>query len=101
MLLVNGREAGRVAFAKGRKEAIVFEDFASQLAAGPNTIELRMEGGARLPYAVAVEYRSAQPQSSSAAKVAVSTSLAKPQVKMGEGVKLRARVENRPRTACP
>jgi hypothetical protein len=101
ILVVNGREAGRIAFARGRKEAIVFEDFASQLVAGDNTIELRLDGGARLPYAVAVEYRAARPQSSEAAKVAVATTLARAQVKMGEGVKLRARVENRSEDGVP
>jgi len=41
-----------------------------------------------------IAYRSARPQSSPAAKVAVTTQLVKTQVRMGEGVKLRAHVEN-------
>ena len=64
------------------------------LRPGHNTIELRLAGGATLPYSIAIAYRSAQPQSSPAAKVTVSTRIDKEQVRMGEGVKLRAHVEN-------
>ena len=45
-------------------------------------------------YSIAIDYRSAQPQTSSHAKIAVTTQLLKAQAKMGEGVTLRAHVEN-------
>ncbi len=79
---------------KGRKDALVWDDLASALRPGPNTIELQVTGGASLPYSIAMAYRSARPQSSPAAKIAVTTQLVKTQVRMGEGVKLRAHVEN-------
>src|SRR4029079_2456809 len=41
-----------------------------------------------------IEYRSAQPQSSPRTKVSVTTQLLKTQAKMGDGVTLRAHVEN-------
>jgi hypothetical protein len=93
-LIVNGKPAGTIAFDKGRKDALVWDDLASALRPGPNTIELQLAGGATLPYSIAIAYRSAHPQSSPAAKVAVTTQLVKTQVRMGEGVKLRAHVEN-------
>jgi hypothetical protein len=93
-LIVNGKPAGTIDFDKGRKDALVWDDLAAALRPGPNTIELQLAGGATLPYSIAIEYRSARPQSSPAAKVAVTTQLAKTQVRMGEGVKLRAHVEN-------
>ncbi|HKA91517.1 MAG TPA: hypothetical protein VKE22_27835, partial [Haliangiales bacterium] len=75
------------------KEALAFDDLA--LEPGKNEIGIRVDGGAELPYTVAIEYRSQRPQSSPEAKVAVETSLARTSVKMGEGVKLRAHVENK------
>jgi alpha-2-macroglobulin-like protein len=94
MLVVNGKPAGTISFDKGRKEALVWDDLAAALHPGRNTIELQLAGGATLPYSIAIEYRSAHPQSSPAAKVSVTTRLDKTQVRMGEGVKLRAHVEN-------
>jgi hypothetical protein len=100
-LIVNGVEAGTIAFEKGRKDALVWDDFASKLKPGKNTIELRMAGQATLPYSIAIAYRAARPQSSPTAKVHVTTQLAKDHVKLGEGVKLRARVENTSTSGLP
>jgi hypothetical protein len=93
-LVINGEPAGTIEFDKGRKDALVWDDLAGKLHPGHNTIALRLDGAAQLPYSIAVEYRSARPQSSAAAKIAVTTTLDKDQVKMGEGVKLRAHIEN-------
>jgi alpha-2-macroglobulin-like protein len=93
-LVINGAPAGTIQFDKGRKDALVWDDVAAALKPGHNTIELRLDSQAALPYSIAIEYRSAKPQSSPAAKVSVTTRLVKEQVKLGEGVKLRAHVEN-------
>ena len=93
-LIVNGKPAGTIAFAAGRKEALVWDDVASALQPGHNTIELKLDGEAQLPYSIAVDYRSTKPQSSPAAKVMLTTQLARPDVKLGEGIQLRAHVEN-------
>jgi alpha-2-macroglobulin-like protein len=100
-LKINGKDAGRLTFEKGHRDALVFDDIAGKLTAGKNTIELALEGDATLPYSIAVEYRSAKPQSSDKAKVAVTTKLAKTQVSMGEGVKLRAHIENKTKDGVP
>jgi hypothetical protein len=93
-LVINGQPVGTIAFDKGRKDALVWDDLATALHPGHNTVELRLAGGASLPYSIAIAYRSAAPQSSPAAKIAITTAIDKAQVKMGEGVKLRAHVEN-------
>jgi len=100
-LVVNGKPAGTLEFAKGRKDALVWDDLAAALQPGANTIELQLTGGATLPYSIAIEYRSAHPQSSPAAKIAVTTHLDKVQVRMGEGVKLRAHIENTAASGVP
>lgn len=100
-LVINGKDAGTIKFEKGRRDALVWKDLGGKLLAGKNTIEVRLEGDASLPYTVAVDYRSNQPATSSRAKVAVSTQLLQTQAKMGEGVTLRAHVENKTAEGIP
>ncbi|HEY5935591.1 MAG TPA: alpha-2-macroglobulin family protein [Kofleriaceae bacterium] len=101
-LLINGKPAGTIAFEKGRREALVWDgaDVATKLAPGKNVIEVKLDG-ASLPYSIALEYRSAQPQSAKDAKVAISTQLLKSAAKMGEGVTLRANIENKTQGGIP
>ncbi|NVB85215.1 MAG: hypothetical protein HOV81_43015 [Kofleriaceae bacterium] len=100
-LVINGQPAGTIAFEKGRKDALVWDDLAGKLKPGKNTIEIKLDSAAALPYSIAVEYRSARPDSDPDAKVNVSTQLAKDTVKLGEGVKLRARIENKTADGLP
>ena len=100
-LYINGESAGKISFEKGRKDALVWDDLAMKLKPGANRIEVELAGGATLPYSIALEYRAARPQSSPAAKINVTTQLAKDHVKLGEGVKLRARVENKTTEGLP
>jgi hypothetical protein len=91
---VNGKAVGELAFDKGRREALEFADLAGALVPGKNVIEIELDSQASMPYTLAVAYRSARPQSSGHAAIAVTTTLAKGSVKLGEGVKLRARIQN-------
>jgi hypothetical protein len=100
-LVINGKPAKTIAFEKGRKEALVWDDIAGSLSGGKNVVEVQLDGQAALPYSISIEYRSARPQSSPAAKVAVTTQLVKTQAKMGEGVRLRAHVENKTAAGIP
>ena len=100
-LVVNGKDAGSITFDKGRRDALVWNDLAGNLTAGKNTIELRLDGPAQLPYTIAIEYRSAKPRSSPATKVLVTTQLLKTQAKMGDGVTLRAHIENTTSSGIP
>jgi hypothetical protein len=100
-LVVNGKDAGTITFDKGRRDALVWDDVARKLGPGENTIELRLDSQAQLPYSIAIEYRSAQPRSSPRSKVSVTTQLLKTQARMGEGVTLRAHVENTSNAGVP
>ncbi len=109
-LYVNGKLAKTIEFDKGRRDALVWDDIASSLTAGKNVIEVELDperGGTErdndlsLPYSVAIGYRAARPQSSPAAKVAVTSELVKSQSRMGEGVTLRAHVENKTAGGLP
>lgn len=100
-LVINGKDAGTIKFEKGRRDALVWKDLGGKLVAGKNTIEVRLDGDASLPYTVAVDYRANQPATSPRAKVAVTTELLKTRAKMGEGVTLRAHVENKTAEGIP
>jgi A-macroglobulin complement component/MG2 domain-containing protein/alpha-2-macroglobulin family protein len=100
-LVVNGNSVGSLAFDKGRRDALVWDDFASALRPGKNQIEVRLDGQATLPYSISVAYRSAHPQSSDKSKVLVHTTIDKSVVKAGEGVKIRAHVENKTADGVP
>jgi hypothetical protein len=100
-LVVNGTVVGVRTFDKGQKDALVWDDFASSLRPGHNRIEVRLDGPQELPYSISVAYRSARPQSSDRAKVAVTTTLQKSAVKAGESVKLYAHVENKTAEGVP
>jgi hypothetical protein len=109
-LVVDGVDAGAIAFDKGRRDALVW-DLTRALSASPtthHTIEVRLDSQLALPYAIAIEYRSAQPQSSPRSKLALTTRLVAAsssvgttdsagrsgRVAMGSGITLRAHVEN-------
>lgn len=91
---VNGRDVGRMAFEKGHKDTIVFDDLAAALVPGKNVIEIGLAGESPLPYSLALSYRSRQPASSPESAVRVATSLGKETVPMGESVRMKVRVEN-------
>ena len=93
-LVVNGQDAGSIKFEKGRRDALVWSDFAGKLQPGKNVVEVRLDGQAALPYAIAIDYRSTQPPTSKHAKIAIRTELLKAATKMGDAVTLRAHVEN-------
>lgn len=98
---LNGKQVGRVAFDKGDKQAIDFAELGAAMVAGPNVLELELEGEAQLPYSIALSYRSPTPASSAEAKVAVTTQLGKAKVALGEGVRLTAELVNRSTDGIP
>jgi hypothetical protein len=101
MVLIDGIDAGKITFDKGRRDAIVFDHLGKYLSAGKHTIQISLDGPASLPYTVNIEYRSAMPATSPRAKIAVTTELLRTSTKMGEGVTLRAHVENKTQDGVP
>ncbi len=101
ILRINGKQVGRIAFAKGDKQALEFKDLTPALVTGNNTVEIELEGEAQLPYSVSLAYRAQKPATSPSAKVDVVTQLAKDKVALGEGVRLHAEIVNRTQQGVP
>ncbi len=101
VLRVNGREVARSRVEPGSREPLVLEGFADALRAGPNALELTFDGPAAMPYAVAVDYSSLAPASSPEAPVRLSTELLEAAVKMGETVRVKARLESNSAAGLP
>jgi hypothetical protein len=102
-LVVNGKDVGKLRFDRGHKGTLVWNDLAATLRPGTNDVELRLDTqeATRLPYSIAISYRSKTPDTSAAAKVTVAAEWAKDRVKVGEGVRVRTRVENKTAEGVP
>jgi uncharacterized protein YfaS (alpha-2-macroglobulin family) len=66
---------GPVAFNADTQGAIALPDIAEMLEPGTHNVELKMTGGASMPYSVAANFTVTQPDSSDACKVALTTRL--------------------------
>jgi len=91
---VNGKPAGQIRFEKGHEGALVFEGVGKLLKPGKNDIELELESQVKLPYSIAIEYRSKNPPSSPKSPVRISTHMSKRSVPMGEGARVDVEVVN-------
>ncbi len=88
-LYVDGQSIGDWAdFSPSTEGAIKLPDMTELLSPGEHKLELRMEGGAPMPYSMAVQYNAIKPASSDACKLAVETKLA--QTKLSEGLATEA-----------
>ena len=93
---VEGRPVGEpVRFDGSSQEALKLPDVSALLGPGGRRVELRMEGGAELPYTVEVTYSSLLPDSSKETQVALEVVLAKTQLTEGEPTEARVMVANR------
>ncbi|MBX9942094.1 MAG: hypothetical protein K2Y32_22710 [Candidatus Obscuribacterales bacterium] len=88
-LYVDGQSIGDWAdFSPSTEGAIKLPDMTELLSPGEHKLELRMEGGAPMPYSMAVQYNAIKPASSDACKLEVETKLA--QTKLSEGLATEA-----------
>ncbi|WP_272491329.1 alpha-2-macroglobulin family protein, partial [Corallococcus exercitus] len=93
---VDGRAVGEpVRFDGSTQEALKLPDVSALLGAGERRVELRMEGGAELPYSVEVTYNSVTPDSSKDTAVTLEVALAKTALTEGEPTEARVVVANR------
>ncbi|RKH20556.1 A-macroglobulin complement component [Corallococcus sp. CA047B] len=93
---VEGRPVGEpVRFDGSTQEALKLPDVSALLGAGERRVELRMEGGAELPYSVEVTYSALMPDSSKETQVALEVALAKTDLTEGEPTEARVRIANR------
>lgn len=98
---VNGERAGELSYTASQTEPLVISGLEAHLRPGANTVVLRHEGGAPLPYTLDVQWRALNPESAPDAELAVSTRLDRAEAKLGETVRLTAKVTNRTDTVQP
>ncbi len=94
VLVVDGEEVGKVDFTPDTKGDLSLPEFASKLTPGSHTVELRMEGGSEMPYAIDVRYHTPKPANAEGCKVRIETSLSANEIKEGETVDVVATVTN-------
>jgi hypothetical protein len=101
-VFVDGQPVGApVRFDVKTQGALVLPDVGPRLVRGAHKIEVRMEGGAPMPYSIAIDYHATTPDSSKLAKVALSVELAKGGLREGELVEAVATVSNLTGKAVP
>lgn len=94
ILSVDGKEIGRVPFTPDSSGALELPSFAAALTAGSHKVDLTMEGGSEMPFAIDVRYTSSKPANSDACAVRLATSLSSKEIKEGETVDVNVSVKN-------
>jgi alpha-2-macroglobulin-like protein len=100
-LLINGKPAGQRPLAATHRRTVTFNPDASLLVNGPNEVVLKQEGGALLPYAIGLTYRTSTPVSAKGAPIALTTHLDTPAAALGDTVRLTATATNSSSEAVP
>jgi hypothetical protein len=98
---VNGVVAGSVTYSADTTEPIALTGWEGALRAGSNEVVVRQVSGAPLPYTVNVAWTSTDPFSSEGAELDLTTRLDRATARMGETVRLTARLENRTGAVVP
>lgn len=94
-LLVDGNAVGEpVPIDTKAQGALALPSFAAALSPGRHRVELKMTGGAPLPFTMAVRYNAEQPESSADARVAVQTALKDTRVREGDVTEIAVTVRN-------
>jgi len=93
-LFVDGDLVHTVPFTAEHEGPVEIPAFHDRLSTGTHKLELRMVGGSPLPASVRIAYRTPQPPSSDACKVALTTTLEDTQLVEGEGTELLVKLRN-------
>jgi len=92
-LYVNGNAFGQaVTFDRESKGAIELPDFSDMLSTGQHDIELRMNDGSKMPFALELTYNTPLPANSATIPINLSTTISHQQVPEGEPVEMRATI---------
>ena len=95
VLLVDGEQVGQpVAFDADAKDAFEMPRISDYLTPGEHTIELRMEDGSRMPYAISVTFNRTRPDSAEACKLRLGASLNDTTLTEGNITEARVSVHN-------
>ncbi len=101
-LLADGKQVGApVTFDASTRGEIVLPDASAVLGSGVHKLELRMEGGAEMPYSVSVRYHALTPDSSPQTKVGLELAMNKTRVGEGELAEATATVTNKTDALLP
>lgn len=99
---VEGRPVGEpVRFDGSSQEALKLPDVSKLLGPGGRRVELRMENGAELPYALEVTYNALVPDSSRETQVTLEVALARTELTEGEPTEARVMIANRTNEKLP
>lgn len=92
-LIINGEIFGEpVTFSKESKGAIELPTFTHALATGQNDIELRMNDGSKMPFALDIRYSSSLPTNADIRPVRITTTLSHTSITEGEPLELIATI---------
>jgi hypothetical protein len=95
-LYVDGTPAGApVTFDAATQGTLKLPDVAERLTAGTHRIEIKMDGGAPMPYSIAVAYSALTPDSARDCKVGLDVKLSRATVAEGELIEADATIANR------
>jgi uncharacterized protein YfaS (alpha-2-macroglobulin family) len=100
-LTINGVRVGTLSYEAGHREPLLFDSLGQYLKPGKNTIEVQATSQSPLPLSLGIEYRSLTPATSPEAKVDLTTSLERGQVRMGESVRLNVTLSNKTAGGLP
>jgi hypothetical protein len=101
-IYVDGQQVGSsVAFDTSTQGALKLPDIAELLTPGEHHVDLKMENGGEMPYALAVKYHAVTPASAKETKVDLVTRLTRGTVAEGETLEAVATVTNVTDTQLP
>jgi hypothetical protein len=101
-IIVDGHPMGLpIAFDAQSQGPIQLPDFAEMLSPGAHTIELKMDKGSAMPFALSATYNSVRPPSADQCKVAVAVALKDTQVQEGAVTEANVTITNRADEAIP
>lgn len=100
-VIADGKTIGKVEFDEKTKESIKLPELSKLLPPGEHEIELQMEGGSAMPYAVAVNYNRIVPESSKSCKLDLSVNLAQHKLVEGSAAEIIATVTNKDAAVVP
>ncbi|MBA2321481.1 MAG: hypothetical protein H0V89_10020, partial [Deltaproteobacteria bacterium] len=98
---VNGTRIGSIPYAADEVAPLEIAGLAAALRKGNNVVRLSHDGGEPLPFTVDVAWTSLSPTSAPDAELALETSLDRASARMGETVRLTARIGNRTSDVVP
>jgi uncharacterized protein YfaS (alpha-2-macroglobulin family) len=99
---LDGKPVGKpIAFDAQLTDTIELPDIGDRLEPGEHTIELRMEDGSRMPFAISIAYHRTQPDSSRQCRLRIDTALNRTRMVEGEVTEARVKVRNIGEEAVP